>query len=512
MPTRIDDQLFCYSNVTGAVEFVVGSPTGANKLVVTLHGYEGSASTGNITVRWGNGTSWQTMSAIAAGTGAGGDGGQLVESFELDAPNTAYDRLEINSTVAHDEGVSGTYAAYSDAGSILDAAFAFSQTSSPTALTATVTGGANGDTVYVAGNSYSDDIDLNQQSQTVIEEQNTTLCNAEKYGHAEKDWAQNGIGSASVRYGAVVTLLIEHQAAGSDPTITDVDTDEIVSEGQTSVTITGTNFEATKGTGSVKIAKTDDIADSNVTTQTTTSWADTSIDFTASFPVDVAEGEGCFLFVTNDTGDSNASGFAITREDITAPTLTSPTGTQTGQTTATGNVTTNEDTGTVYRYTSTSATPPSIANHKTGSGSVASANQAVTATGLQTMTGITGLTASTSYYNHYLHTDAAANNSTQATSAQFTTAAAVSFTTSEGLVNNSGTLLINTAVSWSWVPLGRVGSINGITVLDGTGTTHVTTGVLTVTGMSAGAGILLIADLVTDATDDLVYYEAGTAV
>ncbi len=446
MPTRIEDALFCYGASTGATEFTVTAPTGANKLIVTLHAYEGSASTGNVTVRWGNGTTWQSFSAVAAGSVAGGDGGQLLETFELDSPVDTYTKIEINSTVAHDEGLSCTFAAFSSAGAILDADVAFNQAPSNAVVSVTLTGGSNGDTVYVAADSYNNNIDMDYQSQTVIEEQNTTMCGGEKYGHAEKDWSNGGICSASVRYGGIGGVLIAHQAA-SDPTITDVDSDEIVSQGQTSVTITGTNFEATKGTGSVKIAKTDNIADSNVVTQTTTSWADTSIDFTANFPVDVAEGEGCFLFVTNDTGDSNASGFAITREDITAPTLTSPTGDQTGQTTATGNVTTNEATGTVYRYTSTSATPPSVANHKTGSGAVASANQAVVATGLQTMAGITGLTASTSYYNHYLHTDAASNDSTQVTSAQYTTASPPTITIADELTNGSIDLVNETGIT-----------------------------------------------------------------
>lgn len=92
----------------------------------------------------------------------------------------------------------------------------------------------------------------------------------------------------------------------------------------------------------------------------------------------------------------------------------------------------------------------------------------------------------------------------------FAITSAVGYTTSEAIVNNTGTVLSNTAVVWNWLPLGRIGTLNSITALDGTGTTDAS-GFLTVTGMSAGAGILLIADQVTDATDDLVYYEAGTA-
>lgn len=297
------------------------------------------------------------------------------------------------------------------------------------------------------------------------------------------------------------------------PTITDVDTDEIVSQGQTLVPITGTNFEATQGTGTVKIAKTDNIADANVVTQTVTSWAATAIQFTANFPVDVAEGEGCFLFVTNNTGDSNSAGFAITREDLTSPSLTSPTGTATSPTTADGTVSSNEGNGTLYWVVSTNATPPSVAqiqagNDSTGSAGADSGNQAVSATGVQNVAA-TGLAASTSYFFYYQQQDAATNDSTVVSSAQFTTNAPVAFTTSV-IVNNTGTVLASTAVSWTWLPLGRIGSLNAITALDGTGTTSAG-GQLTATGMSAGAGILLVADLVTDATDDLVYYEAGNA-
>lgn len=108
--------------------------------------------------------------------------------------------------------------------------------------------------------------------------------------------------------------------------------------------------------------------------------------------------------------------------DTTAPVLTSPTGAKTGSTTASGTVTSDEA-GIVRRYTSTSLTSPSIADHKSGSGAVAFLGQAMTA-GIQAMAGITGLTASTTYYNHYLGSDAAPNDSAQVVSASFTTDAA----------------------------------------------------------------------------------------
>lgn len=101
--------------------------------------------------------------------------------------------------------------------------------------------------------------------------------------------------------------------------------------------------------------------------------------------------------------------------DTDPPLLTSPTGAATGATTASGSVSTNEATGTLYRVTTTNAT-------ETGATVKAGASQAVTASGTQTM-GATGLTASTTYRHHYLHRDAAGNDSTVASSATFTTEA-----------------------------------------------------------------------------------------
>lgn len=109
--------------------------------------------------------------------------------------------------------------------------------------------------------------------------------------------------------------------------------------------------------------------------------------------------------------------------DTTPPVLSNATGTETGATTADGSVDTDEANGTLYWYVSESATPPSVANHKDGTGAVAFDNQAISGTGTQNIS-ITGLTADTAYYVHYLQTDAAANDSNQDTSAEFTTESA----------------------------------------------------------------------------------------
>lgn len=102
--------------------------------------------------------------------------------------------------------------------------------------------------------------------------------------------------------------------------------------------------------------------------------------------------------------------------DTTPPTLTGPTASATGATTASGSVSTNEANGTLYYLASANATELA-ATVKAGS------SQAVTAINSQPVT-VTGLTASTSYYLHFVHRDAAGNDSAVATSAQFTTDAA----------------------------------------------------------------------------------------
>lgn len=122
----------------------------------------------------------------------------------------------------------------------------------------------------------------------------------------------------------------------------------------------------------------------------------------------------------------------IIERDSTAPVLILPTGTQTGATTATLGVTTNEGSspdsanGTLYAVASTSATPPSaaqiIAGHdSTGGAAAYAANQAVATTGAKTFSA-TGLVASTTYYAYFVQKDFAGNTSSVAASASFTTA------------------------------------------------------------------------------------------
>lgn len=116
----------------------------------------------------------------------------------------------------------------------------------------------------------------------------------------------------------------------------------------------------------------------------------------------------------------------VTDVDEVAPTLSSPSGTETSDTTADLSVSTNEGNGTLYWFVSTSATPPSSTDLKAGTGAVDSDSQSVSGTGAQTAEA-TGLTAETTYYAHFLHTDAASNDSSISTSAGFTTEAAAGY-------------------------------------------------------------------------------------
>lgn len=140
-------------------------------------------------------------------------------------------------------------------------------------------------------------------------------------------------------------------------------------------------------------------------------------------PTTAASAVSIVVTATDDsanTAATNAFNITITAVDSTAPTLSSPTGTETGATTASGTVSTNEGNGTLYAVVTTSATPPIAADIRAGTGAVYDTSQSVSATGVQAVSA-SGLTAATTYYWHFLHDDAAANPSNIVTSASFTT-------------------------------------------------------------------------------------------
>jgi hypothetical protein len=144
--------------------------------------------------------------------------------------------------------------------------------------------------------------------------------------------------------------------------------------------------------------------------------------------------------------------------DVTAPTLSAPVDDNAGSTDGALTVDTDEDNGTLYWVISTSASAPSAAQVKagqmhTGAAAADSGSQAVTVTGTQTISGESGLTPSTTYYAHFMHEDAATNQSTVASGDGFTTDAGGGDVTAPvlssptavgGTTTGTGTLTVST--------------------------------------------------------------------
>lgn len=92
-----------------------------------------------------------------------------------------------------------------------------------------------------------------------------------------------------------------------------------------------------------------------------------------------------------------------------------------------------------------------------------------------------------------------------------TGAAGASFTIPEPLYNNTlATPHAGVTVHWSWYAGGRIGSLAGITPVEGSAVTN-GSGLFTASGLTAGAGVLLFAYRRTGAADDDVAYVSGTA-
>lgn len=95
-------------------------------------------------------------------------------------------------------------------------------------------------------------------------------------------------------------------------TVDDIDTDDDVYPGQTNITVNGAIFESVQGTGVITLSPTDNIADSDATViSAVDSWSDTAIQFDLSDTVALPYGTN-YLFVTNDSADSNANGHMFT--------------------------------------------------------------------------------------------------------------------------------------------------------------------------------------------------------
>lgn len=138
-----------------------------------------------------------------------------------------------------------------------------------------------------------------------------------------------------------------------------------------------------------------------------------------------------YCVVTDSASPANASTVASDTNiaiDTTAPSLSALSGTQTGQTTATWGVTSDKAGGTIYAaaYPTASSAPTAAQLIAGTGGSIVAADSDSTPTADANNAGsFTGLTAATAYRVAAVHVDALGNQSTVATSAEFTTASAV---------------------------------------------------------------------------------------
>lgn len=126
----------------------------------------------------------------------------------------------------------------------------------------------------------------------------------------------------------VVAWLSEPVAAGATQ-ITAV-SDATPYHGQTSITVTGTNFNAAQGDGEIYVCSANDPDDLSAVNQTVTAWGDTEITITAvldSFDFDT----DLYLFVRNSDEEEDTTGFVIQRSAVISITKTLETKAQAAQ-------------------------------------------------------------------------------------------------------------------------------------------------------------------------------------
>ncbi len=188
--------------------------------------------------------------------------------------------------------------------------------------------------------------------------------------------------------------------------------------------------------------------------------------------------------------------------DITAPLITGPTGTG-GTLVCSGSVSTDEANGTLYAVVTASATAPTAAQVKlgqdhTGAAALRVVSQAVTATGVQNIAS-GAVTAGTRFW-HFMHEDAAANQSTVVSSASFVVTSGSSVTGAAvlGAVTSTGTITPGFGTFTS-EPLKRNNDDDpiGVSALSWVAFRNAATGahVVTKTGLSTnGSGIFTTTD------------------
>jgi hypothetical protein len=128
------------------------------------------------------------------------------------------------------------------------------------------------------------------------------------YTGTSVDWVDLETGTA-VPDSATLLAFEVRDVAASVPSVTLVNPDRFLNA-QANIVISGSTFGASQGAGAVIISPSDNVNDAGAVTQTVTSWADTSITFTA-VRSSLAMGTNLYLFVRENGGSSNASGYIV---------------------------------------------------------------------------------------------------------------------------------------------------------------------------------------------------------
>lgn len=245
----------------------------------------------------------------------------------------------------------------------------------------------------------------------------------------------NGRVTYNIKKGTISAVDVTAPVATFSPvngaTNSSISSNITISLSETIYTTTGTlidnsnvasvvQLKLTNTSGST-VASSVSISGTTITIDPTSNLSNSTVYYVALLPVeDLTANESALQTATFTTA---AAG------DVIAPTLSSPTASATGTSTATIGVTTNEANGPLYAVVTTSATAPTptqvkAGQNNTGSAAAYSGNQAVTTIGAKTFSA-TGLTASTVYYSYFMHEDASGNQSTVTAASSFTTAALV---------------------------------------------------------------------------------------
>jgi hypothetical protein len=241
--------------------------------------------------------------------------------------------------------------------------------------------------------------------------------------------------------------------------------------------------------------------------------ASVGADFVYAMIFDKALSLAEYQGIASSLGANNAISLLTTSGggDTTPPVITGPG----GATGATSSVSIPENTTAVHTFTANEAVTWSlnggadVAKFAINSGS--GALSFLAAPDFETPT---DANADNVYVVGVRATDAAAvpNSATQTVSVTVTNVSeggGGSFTT-VAMENNTRTgVLANQAVVYSYVAGGRVGSMGGKTVFDGTGTTSAA-GTLTVSGLPTGTGVVQVAVLGATPADDQVFYQPVT--